>query len=393
MASLSSGHFGGTALDRAVAGHRLSREELLALYQLPLCEVAAAAHEVRLHQADPEVVTYSIGGNIDYTNVCVVACKFCNFYRTKHQEGAYTLSSDEMAGKMQELRQIGSRELLLQGGVNPELPFDWYLGLLRFLKAGYPEVHIDAFSPEEILGLEKITGREASALLAELKGAGLDGLPGAAAEILVDEVRRQIARTRIMTKDWFRIIDAAEQLGLQISWVGMVFGFGESPAQRVEHLLALRAQQDRALKRYRKGFVAFKVWPARLEHTRLKYNVSKATADEIAQEYLRELAISRLALDNISNHRAVWRTMGFSVARAALCSGANDLCGTGSINAIDATMREAGKPLPDLTRTLIKEIMQCISDAGFVPAQRDAYYNILVRHGPNLSPADVSAVL
>jgi len=367
-------------LDRAVAGHRLDAGEIRRLYDLPINDLAAAAHEVRVRHSNPYLATYSIGGNIDYTNICVVACRFCAFYRAKHQEGAFTLTLDEIAAQMDELRRIGGRDVLLEGGINPDLPFQWYLDLLRFLKSRYPEIHIDAFSPEEILGLEKLTGREAWDILCELKDAGLDGTPGAAAEILVDEVRERTAPTRMKTGDWFRIIDAAMQAGLHNPWTGMVIGFGETLDQRVQHLIALRDQQDRGLERYGCGFSAYKIWPARLEHTRLNGTTPPADNDAVVNEYLRDVAVARLALDNIENHRAVWRTMGFEVASRALRSGANDLCGTGSINAINACITAAGKDLPDPNAALLRDVVKCIEAAGFTAALRDPYYNILVRH-------------
>lgn len=139
------------------------------------------AHELRLQRSNPQVVTYLIDRNINYTNICNVACNFCAFYRTRRQSDAYVLSFEEIGRKIEELMQIGGRRILMQGGVNPDLPFEWYLELLRYLKQHYPEVRIDAFSPEEILGLEKITGRDCHELLVALKEAGLDGLPGAGA--------------------------------------------------------------------------------------------------------------------------------------------------------------------------------------------------------------------
>ncbi|MGD1026417.1 radical SAM protein [Candidatus Binatus soli] len=367
-------------LDRAIAGHRLSAGEIRRLYDLPTNDLAAAAHELRLRRSNPELATYSIGGNIDYTNICVVACRFCAFYRARHQEGAFTLTLDEIADQMDELRRIGGRDALLEGGINPDLPFQWYLDLLRFLKSRYPEIHIDAFSPEEILGLEKLTGRDAWDILCELKDAGLDGMPGAAAEILVDEVRERTAPTRMKTGDWLRIIDSAMKAGLHNPWVGMVIGFGETLEQRVQHLIALRDQQDRGLERYGCGFSAYKIWPARLEHTRLNGSTPPADNDAVVNEYLRDVAVARLALDNIENHRAVWRTMGFEVASRALRSGANDLCGTGSINAINACITAAGKDLPDPTEALLRDVVKCIEAAGFTAALRDPYYNILTRH-------------
>ncbi len=361
---------------RALAGERLSRDEILSLYELPPAELAEAANAVRLGRADPELVTYSIGGNVDYTNVCVVACKFCAFYRARHQEGAFTLSLAEIGEQLDALAEVGIGDVLIQGGVNPDLPFDWYLELMRFLKAEYPGLHVDALSPEEVLGLEKLTGRRAPELLAELQAAGMDGIPGAAAEILADEVRSRIAPARIGTADWFRIIDAAQELGLHVPWVGLVFGFGETREQRVDHLLALRAQQGRALARGGSGFTAFKVWPVRLANTRLAGQDS-STAEEIVEQYVQEVAIARLALDNVAHHRAVWRTMGFGVASRALRAGADDLCCTGSINAIDAVMRANGREVRRPSQDLIEQVGDCVRDAGFTPALRDPYYNVI----------------
>jgi len=367
-------------LDRAIAGHRLSADEIRRLYDLPSRELAAAAHAVRQRRTDPDLATYSIGGNIDYTNVCTVACRFCAFYRARHQDGAFTLTFDEIARQMDAVRQIGGLDVLIQGGINPELPFTWYVDLLRLLKSNYPEIHIDGFSPEEIFGLEKLTGRDALDILSDLKEAGLDGMPGASAEILVDEVRERCAPTRMNRGDWFRIIDAAMKVGLHNPWVAMVIGFGETLSQRVEHLIALRDQQDRGLEHYGCGFSAYKVWPARLEHTRLRGKAAQAAEEAIVEDYLREVAIARLALDNVRNHRTVWRTMGFAVATEALRSGANDVCGTGSINAINACIEAAGKDLPDPTQALIRQVSECIENAGVTAALRDSYYNILARH-------------
>jgi CofH subfamily radical SAM domain protein len=364
-------------LERVDRTTRISEEEIVGLYHLSAEQVCAAGHELRLQLTDPKIATYGIGGNIDYTNVCTVGCKFCAFYRGKKQEGAFTLTYDDIACQMREIVRIGGQDVLIQGGVNPELPMSWYLDMLRNLKRDFPQIHVDAFSPEEILGLEKLTGKDAYAILAEMKEAGLEGIPGAAAEILVDSVRERIAESRIRTGDWFRIMDAALRLQLHIPWISMVTGFGESLEDRAAHLVALRDQQDRSLDRYGHGFVAFKVWPARLAHTLLNGRVVTPTPEQIVDTYLREIAICRLALPNVVNHRAVWRTMGFGVAAQALRSGANDLCGTGSINAIDAAMVKAGKELPDPGIALLGDVKKCISSAGFKPAMRDPFYRVI----------------
>lgn len=353
-------------LSRAVAGERLSANEIRDLYQLPLPDVAAVAHELRLQRGNPQVVTYLIDRNINYTNICNVACNFCAFYRTKRQGDAYVLSFEEIGRKIEELMQIGGRRILMQGGVNPDLPFEWYLDLLRYLKQHYPEVRIDAFSPEEILGLEKITGRDCHELLTELKDAGLDGLPGAGGEILVDEVRAKAAPARIKSSDWFRILDTAQSLGLY-TIASMVIGFGETYEQRVAHLLKIRLQQEKALREYGHGFAAFAMWTLQTEHTRLKGKAPGATA----HEYLQQLSIARIALDNIPNLQASWPSMGFKVAQAALYYGANDF---GSTMLEENVVSAAGGH--NRTHATVRQIVRHIADAGFIPAERDPFYNI-----------------
>ncbi len=358
---------GMDVLERALSGERLPEKDLLALYELPLPEVAAAAHAVRLQKSDPQVVTYLIDRNINYTNVCTVACSFCAFYRTKRQKDAYTLSFEEIGKKVEELMAVGGRRILMQGGVNPDLPLDWYLELLRYLKAHYPEVRIDAFSPEEILGLEKLTGLKAEAILERMKEAGLDGLPGAGGEILVDEVRKKAAPARILTKDWLRIMDAAQALGLY-TLATMVIGFGEGPRERVAHLLRIREQQDRGIQVHKNGFSGFALWTLQVENTRLRGKAPGATA----HEYLRQLAIARLALDNLPNHQASWPTLGFKVAQAALYYGANDF---GSTMLEENVVSAAGGH--GRTHATVRQIVRHIVDAGFIPAERDPLYRIL----------------
>ncbi|GIW29825.1 MAG: cyclic dehypoxanthine futalosine synthase [Meiothermus sp.] len=353
-------------LSRAAAGERLSADELRELYELPLPEVAAVAHELRLKRGNPQVVTYLIDRNINYTNICNVACNFCAFYRTKRQGDAYVLSFEEIGRKIEELMQIGGRRILMQGGVNPDLPFEWYLDLLRYLKQHYPEVRIDAFSPEEILGLEKITGRDCRELLIELKEAGLDGLPGAGGEILVDEVRAKAAPARIKSSDWFRILDTAQSLGLY-TIATMVIGFGETYQERIAHLLQIREQQEKALREYGHGFAAFAMWTLQTEHTRLKGKAPGATA----HEYLQQLAVARIALDNIPNLQASWPSMGFKVAQAALYYGANDF---GSTMLEENVVSAAGGH--NRTHATVRQIVRHIADAGFTPAERDPFYNI-----------------
>ena len=165
-------------LTKAASGERLSPQEAVKLYDLPLFDLAAAAHAVRQRRTDPEVVTYLIDRNINYSNVCNVGCAFCGFYRTRNQEGAYTLPFEEISEKIRELEAVHGTRILMQGGVNQYLPFSWYLDLMQYLKTHHPSIRVEAFSPEEIKGMAKLTGMTSIEVLKELQAAGLDGLPG-----------------------------------------------------------------------------------------------------------------------------------------------------------------------------------------------------------------------
>ena len=354
-------------LEKAISGGRLSEAEIAALFELPLPDVAAAAHHARLERTNPEVVTYLIDRNVNYTNVCSVACNFCAFYRTDRQQDAYTLSFEQISQKFAELEAIGGTRVLLQGGVNPKLELQWYLDLLRFLKERHPNVKLDAFSPEEILGLERLTGLGARDLLERLRDAGLDGLPGAGGEILEDDVRHKAAPARIPAADWFRILDVAQSMGLYTIST-MVIGFGETVEQRARHLAKIRAQQDRALDVHGGGFSGFAMWTLQTENTRLHGKAPGATP----HEYLRTLAVSRLALDNIDNIQVSWPTLGFKVAQVGLFYGANDFGSTMmEENVVSAA---AGHSRVRVTE---REIVRHVTDAGFRAAQRDSRFNVI----------------
>jgi len=354
-------------LEKAASGTRMKLKELVALYDVPLPQLAAVAHELRLKRTAPDTVTYLIDRNINYTNICNVGCNFCAFYRTPRQGDAYTLTFEQISQKVSELEAIGGTRILMQGGVNPAIPWNWYLELLRYLKARHPSIKIDAFSPEEILGFEKFYGLTALEILTALKDAGLDGLPGAGGEILEDEVRLEAAPARIHASDWFRIIDVAQSLQLYTIST-MVIGFGETMTQRVSHLLKLRDQQDKALGEYQNAFYGFAMWTLQTEHTRLHGKAPGASA----HEYLQNLAVSRIALDNIPNIQVSWPTLGFKVGQVGLFYGANDFGST--MMEENVVSRAAGH---DRVRVTEREIIRNIADAGFRAAQRDSRFNIL----------------
>lgn len=355
-------------LAKAARGERLDVHEIESLYYLPLPDVAAVANDLRLTRTDPGVVTFLIDRNINYTNICNVACNFCAFYRTKRQGDSYTLDYGHISQKIRELEAVGGTRILMQGGVNPELPLEYYTGLLRHIKANHPTIRIDAFSPEEVLFFEKTFGLSLDELLDTLIEAGLDGLPGAGGEILEDDVRAKAAPARIKAHDWFRIIDAAQRKGLYTIST-MVIGFGETYAQRARHLLQIRDQQDRASAQYGgNGFSGFAMWTLQTENTRLHGKAPGATA----HEYLQQLAIARIALDNIPNIQASWPAQGFKVAQAALYYGANDLGSTMlEENVVSAA---GGHDRHSVTR---RELIRIAHDAGFTPAIRNSRFQII----------------
>ncbi|TDE86232.1 cyclic dehypoxanthinyl futalosine synthase [Deinococcus sp. S9] len=359
---------GAEILQKAASGERLSAHEIEALYRLPLPDVAAVAHELRLRRTNPDVVTFLIDRNINYTNICNVACNFCAFYRTRRQPDSYTLDYNQISAKISELEAVGGTRILMQGGVNAELPLDYYTGLLRHIKAHHPSIKIDAFSPEEVLFMEKTFGLTLDELLDTLIAAGLDGLPGAGGEILEDEVRKKAAPARIRSEDWFRIIDAAQRKGLY-TIATMVIGFGETYAQRTRHLLQIREQQDRAQALYGgNGFSGFAMWTLQTEHTRLHGKAPGASA----HEYLQQLAVARIALDNVPNLQASWPGQGFKVAQASLYYGANDLGSTMMEENVVSAAGGHGRH-----KATVRELIRIAVDAGFTPAIRNSRFQII----------------
>ncbi|MBX3139337.1 MAG: CofH family radical SAM protein [Trueperaceae bacterium] len=361
-------------LSKAASGARLTPDEALELYSLPLFDLAAAADSARALRTDPETVTYLIDRNINYSNVCSVGCAFCGFYRTRRQPDAYTLSFDEISQKIVELEAVGGSRILMQGGVNRYLPFDWYLDLMRHLKERHPTIRVEAFSPEEIKGMAGLTGMDTREVLVALQAAGLDGLPGGGGEMLVDEVRhaKHVSPGRISADEWIRVMGEAQELGLYTT-ATMVIGFGETHAQRVASLMRVRDQQDRAAATHGNGFSAFISWTLQTEGVRIHGKAPGAGA----HEYLQNVAVSRLLLDNVVNFQASWPTMGYKVAQTALYFGCNDF---GSTMLEENVVSQAGAKH---SNTPESEIVRQIVDAGYRPAQRDSLYNILRRVDPS----------
>ncbi len=332
----------------------------LELYErAPLLELGAAADDVRWRLHPEPVVTYIIDRNINYTNVCVADCKFCAFYRRpKHREG-YLLSFEEIGRKVDEVKALGGVQILMQGGHNPYIPFAWYLDLLRYIKRNHA-IHIHAFSPSEVDFFASRFGLTIEQVLRELVAAGLDSIPGGGGEILVQEVRDRVAKKKAGADRWLEVMEIAHRMGLKTS-VTMMFGLGETAADRIEHLFRVRETQART-----GGFTAFICWPLQPEHTEMEGTVAKTDATT----YLRTQAIARLVLDNVPNIQASWVTMGMKVGQVALRFGANDF---GSLMMEENVVSAAGTAV----RTTLDEMQRLIHDAGYEPRKRRQDYSLL----------------
>ena len=323
-----------------------------------LLELGQLADAARWKLHPENVVTYIIDRNINYTNVCVADCKFCAFYRRpKHAEG-YLLSFEEIGRKIEELKALGGVQILMQGGHNPYIPFEWYLDLLRYIKRHHP-IHIHGFSPSEIDFFAGRFGMTLEQVIKDLVAAGLDSVPGGGGEILVQEVRDRVARKKAGADRWLEVMEVAHRLGLKTS-VTMMYGLGESPADRLEHLFRVKEVQART-----GGFTAFICWPLQPEHTELEY-LGKTDA----VTYLRTQALARIVLDNVPNIQASWVTMGPKIGQVALRFGANDF---GSLMMEENVVSSAGTTW----RMTLPEMQRLIGDAGYQAVRRRQDYTLL----------------
>ncbi len=334
--------------------------DLLDFYQnAPLLELGLEADRRREALHPHGVVTYIVDRNINYTNVCVADCGFCAFYRRpKHGEG-YTLSFEQIGEKIEETKALGGQQILIQGGHNPYIPFEWYLDLLRYIKAYHP-IHIHGFSPSEVDFFATRFRMDATDVIRELQQAGLDSIPGGGGEILVQRVRDQVAPKKAGADRWLEIMELAHNAGMKTS-VTMMYGIGETLAERLEHLERVRAVQART-----GGFTAFICWPLQPENTPTMSHMPRTDA----MEYLRTVAISRIVLDNVPNLQSSWVTMGMKVGQMALRFGCNDF---GSLMIEENVVSAANTTY----RTTTDEIERLITDAGFTPARRRQDYTIL----------------
>jgi cyclic dehypoxanthinyl futalosine synthase len=336
----------------------LTIEEMLDLFASDdLIGIGMAATAVRNKKNDPHVATYQIDRNINYTNFCTEYCSFCAFYRPLGAKDGYLLSFEAIYQKIDEMLELGGTGVLLQGGLHPDLRVEYYETLLRSLKQKYPQVHLHCFSAPEILCIAEVSGLSVRDTIARLQDAGLDSIPGGGAEILDDEIRARISRLKCTSDEWENMHRAAHSLGMRTT-ATMMFGCGEEPRHRANHLARVRRIQEET-----GGFTSFIPWIFAPENTPLGKKVPEATA----VDYLKTLAISRLFLDNIDHIQSSWLTPGIKVCQVGLQFGADDV---GSILIEENVVYAAGVR----NRTNEEELRRIISDAGYMPAQRDTLY-------------------
>jgi cyclic dehypoxanthinyl futalosine synthase len=344
----------------------LTAEEGMLLFKdAPLAELMEVANSLRKVQVPHGKVTWQIDRNVNTTNVCIANCKFCNFYRIPGHPESYITDMETYRKKIQETLKWGGDQLLLQGGHHPELGLQYYVDTFRAIKAEFPDIRLHALGPPEIAHitkLEKSTHRE---VLKALREAGLDSLPGAGAEILVDRVRRLVSNGKCGAQEWLDIMAEAHQQHITTS-ATMMFGHVETLEERFEHLIKIREVQSRKPKDA-KGFNAFIAWTFQDVDTLLAKirGVHNLTTND---EYIRMVAISRIMLPNIKNIQASWLTVGKKVAQLCLHGGANDF---GSIMLEENVVSAAGAP----HRFTYKSIQEAIREAGFEPQLRNQDYD------------------
>jgi cyclic dehypoxanthinyl futalosine synthase len=350
---------------KALAFEFLSIEEGIFLFEnAPLTELMFVADELRKKQVPHGKVTWQIDRNVNTTNVCVANCKFCNFYRIPGHPEAYITDMPAYRKKIEETFRFGGDQLLLQGGHHPDLGLEFYTKTFREIKNEFPDIKLHALGPPEVAHITKLSKKTHHEVLRELKDAGMDSLPGAGAEILVDRVRRLISKGKCGADEWLAIMHEAHKLDITTS-ATMMFGHVETIRERFEHLVKIRDVQAKKPENA-KGFLAFIPWTFQDVDTLLTRirGVHNLTSPE---EYIRMIAISRIMLPNIKNIQASWLTVGKQTAQLCLHAGANDF---GSIMIEENVVSAAGAP----HRFTYKTIQDAIKEAGFEPQLRNQQY-------------------
>ncbi len=342
-------------ITKILDGERMSVEEGAKLFRDGgLYELGMLADEIRKRKHPEPIVTYVVDRNINYTDICVSACKFCAFFKAPEDKEGSVLSLEELGKKIEETQRLGGNQILLQGGLHPDLPLEFYEDMLRFMK-GYG-VHIHGFSPPEMMHFSEISGRPMPEVLLRLQRAGLDSIPGGGAEILNDRVRNDVAPRKCSADEWIAVMEEAHRQGMRTT-ATMMFGHVETLEERLEHLQRLRDLQDRT-----SGFTAFIPWPFQPDNT-----VFASMAKTTGHEYLKMLALSRIFLDNFDNIQASWVTQGPKIAQVSLFFGANDF---GSTMIEENVVAAAGVSF----RLSEEEIRKLVTAVGMKPVQRRMDY-------------------
>jgi len=345
-------------IDKIQRNQRIGKDEALVLLNsADLMTLGHLAHEKRFFYHPNKDVTYVKDRNINYTNICVSGCRFCAFYKTPGQEGGYVISRKDLYDKIAETIDLGGTQILLQGGMHPDLDLNFYRSMLAFIKDSFA-IHVHGFSPPEIDFIAQKSNLSVARTIACLQQAGLDSIPGGGAEILCDEIRTRVSPDKCTTDAWLEVMRQAHLAGMR-STATMMFGHVETHAHVVEHLDRIRQLQDET-----HGFTAFIPWTFQPANTRIP------AVKKTGVEYLKVLALSRIFLDNVANIQASWVTQGDKIAQTALFFGANDM---GSTMIEENVVASAGVDfmLP------VEELQRLITTAGFTPRQRDCYYNLL----------------
>ena len=357
------------ATDKIIAaleqGRPLTRTEAAFLYhEVPLLSLGRMADMRRAAMHPQHEVGFVVDRNVNYSNICACQCRFCAFYRDISDPDGYLLSEEEICAKVQELVDCGGTQLLMQGGIHPELPLSWFEELFALLRRRFPTVQIHSLSPAEVVHLATQEGISVRECIMRLQAAGLQSIPGGGAEVLVDAVRQRISPNKIGWRAWAEVMETAHELGMKTT-ATLMFGCGETPEQLLEHLFRVRDIQART-----GGFTAFISWSYQPDNTELGREIK---AGATGTDYLRVVALSRLVLDNIPNIQASWVTQGARLAQVALRFGANDMGGT----MLEENVVAAAGVTFRMSRD---EIIHLIRGAGFTPVRRTTGYEILERY-------------
>ena len=360
-------------LAHAADGGRIAADEALLLYQhAPFHALGRAADAVRRRWHPHDIATYIIDRNINYTNVCVTACRFCAFYRPPSSPEGWVRDLDDILARCGEAAELGATQIMLQGGHHPGFGIEWYEETFAAIKAAYPQLTLHSLGGSEVVHISKVSGLTFEQVVDRLHAAGLDSFAGAGAEILVGRPRQAIAPLKEPGEVWLQVMEVAHRLGVE-STATFMMGTGESDAERIEHLRMIRDVQDRT-----GGFRSFIPWTYQPENNHLR---GRTQASVFA--YLRLVAVARLFFDNIAHLQGSWLTVGKEAGQLSLHMGADDL---GSVMLEENVVSSAGAR----HRTNRAELLRLIRTAGRVPAQRDTLYRHLVVHAdPAEDPVEV----